>query len=370
MRICLYIAALLLLSGCGGGSSRPVASSEGQPLQYARGFRVERAADYTLVSVRNPWDTLRILRRYVLVPAANELPDNLPEGEVIRTPLRRAVAFSSVHCGVLHHLEQDDVITGICESRYVNIPSLRERIDSGKIAEVGEAAAPNVERILELAPEVLLTTPLEGMSYGRVEKIGIPLIETTDYMENTPLGRAEWIRFYGLFFGCEQRADSLFAVTAESYNALKGLVTDVARPQVISETRHSGSWYVPGGQSFAANLYRDAGADYPWSDNNRAGSVPLSFEQVLERGAEADVWVMKYNAPREKGYADLAADYAGYTRFKAFRERNIYACNTREKPYYEDLPIRPDYILENLIWVFHPDLLPDYEPRYYRKMPE
>lgn len=366
-RLSLFFA-LLWLAGCGGGT-RQSAEGLSDSLHYARGFRVERTRDYTLVTVRNPWDTLRTLQRYVLVPGSLPLPDSLPEGTLIRTPLQRVVPFSSVHCGVIDYLGCNEAIVGICESRYVNIPVLQERLAAGQIVDVGEANAPNLERILELEPQALITTPLEGISYGRIGKMGVPLIEATDYMELTPLGRAEWIRFYGLFFGCEPLADSLFGATVRAYEGLKAKVKQVEhRPRVLPETKKGAAWYIPGGGSFAAALYRDAGADYPWSDNDRPGSIPMSFEQVLERGADAQVWLLKYNQPRAMTYDDLLAEYAGYGRFAAFRDRNVYACNTYDTPYYEDVPIHPDYVLADLIWVFHPGQMPDYTPRYFRKM--
>lgn len=366
------LGAALVLAACGGPSrSGQTVQGEAYPLEYARGLSIERAEGYTRVNIRNPWDTTAMLQTYVLVPAGEPLPDTLPEGTLLRTPLQRVVAFSSVHCGMLDFLDADETLVGICESRYVNIPGIQERLQQGLIADVGDAGAPNIERIIELAPEALITTPLEGMSYGRVEKIGIPLIETTDYMELTPLGRAEWIRFYGLLFGKERLADSLFACTAEAYNTLKAKVAEAGkRPRMLSETKTGSAWYIPGGRSYAANLYRDAGADYPWSDNAQSGSVPLSFEHVLERAADADVWVFKYNRPQDMTYADLENEYGGYTRFAPLRNRNVYGCNTHTATYYEDVPIHPDWVLADLVWIFHPELMPDYTPRYFRKLQE
>ena len=375
----MNVKALFLLGivwgwmACGGTASRSEQSQSyaSDSLSYARGFRIERAEEYTLVSVRNPWDTTRTLHRYVLVPSDRSLPKTLPEGTLLRTPLQLLVAFSSAHCGMLDFLQADQVLVGVCESRYVNIPQVQQRLQQGSIVDVGDATAPNIERIIDLAPEALITTPLEGMSYGRVEKIGIPLLETTDYMELTPLGRAEWIRFYGLLFGREALADSLFAETESAYQALKAKVATVSdRPKLLPEHKIGSAWYIPGGKSYIANLYRDAGADYPWSDNTLSGSIPMSFEHVLERAADADVWVFKYNRPQDMTYADLEDEYGGYVRFAPFRKRNVFACNTHTASYYEDIPIHPDYVLADMVWVLHPDLMPGYTPRYFHKMQE
>ena len=365
---------LVALTGCGSRQANPAAeslASDSSRISYATGFRVASGPGYTQVEVADPWNPERILQRYLLVPDSAEMPEGLPEGTVLRTPLRRVVAYSSVHCGVMDALGARQQLAGLCESRYVDLDFVRQGIAAGRIVDVGDAMAPNIEQIVELAPDAILATPIDQSGYGRIEKLGIPIVELTDYMEALPLGRSEWIKLYGLLFGCEERADSLFRQTEAAYLAVKALAAQATeRPKMLAETKSGGAWYLPGGRSYMANLYRDAGADYPWSDNTSAGSVPLSFEHVLERGADATVWVMKYNRPTDMTYTDLKNDFAGYASFDAFKNRAIFACNTGHAPYYEELPIHPDRILKNIVWVFHPELLPDYEPRYFHRMSE
>ena len=223
--------------------------------------------------------------------------------------------------------------------------------------------------MIDKGAELVIVSPFQNSGYGPVEKLGIPIIEGADYMESLPLGRTEWIRFYGMLFGKEALADSIFRQTEKSYLDLKQLVTaDMPRPTVISEKKFGASWFMPAGDSYIANMYADAGADYVFKELPGAGSTPLAFETVLDRAIHADMWLIKYNQSGDMTYGDLRAEYAPYENFDAFKNRRIYSCNTGLVPYYEEFPLHPDYLLKDLIWVFHPELLPGYSPRYYRKM--
>lgn len=370
LKISILTGLFLLLIGCTGRPSAGAGEGEIYALAYAKGFTVERHAAYTRVVVRNPWDTTKLLRTYVLVPDTADLPQDLPRGEVVRTPVRRIVAYASAHCGMLEAIGAEGQLVGVCESRYVNLDFVRRGIAEGTLTDVGEAASPNLEKIIQLEPDLLIATPIENMGYGQVEKIGVPLLEATEYLENTPLGRAEWVRLLGLFCGREAEADSVFRRIEANYKAVKALTDNVEdRPTVLPEMPYPPVWYVPGGESFMANLYRDAGADYPWSDDPLAGSLTLSIEAVLERGVGAEVWVIKYNRPQDMTLAGLRGEFDAASRFAAFQNRRVFGVNTGRTPYYDEVPIYPDRVLRDLIWVFHPELLPaDYAPRYFHRL--
>lgn len=369
----LFLSALALwLAGCHTGRKAEHAEAAAPfAVKYAEGFTVRPYDGYTLVDVRDPWDTTRTLHRYVLVDRAAALPDELPEGTLVRVPLQRIVCYSSVHCGMLDDLDLVDRVAGVCEARFIDVPYIREGVARGTVADLGEASAPDVERIVLLAPEAIVAAPLENAGYGRVGKTGIPVIECVDYMESSPLGRAEWGRFLSLFLGNRAGADSLFAATEAAYDSLKRLAAGVPnRPSVVTEKKYGSAWYMPGGRSYAANLLRDAGADYPWKDDPSTGSVPLSFETVLEKAGTADFWLIKYNSDIPMTYGLLKREYDPYRRFRAFETHNVFVCNTGEKPYYEELPMHPDRVLKDLIGIFHPELLPGYRLRYYNRMTE
>ena len=367
------VTLVLLLSACGGGS-KTSSAFEGKilPLKYAENLTLIQGEGYTEVRLRNPWDTTSILRTYILVDKNKEVPDHLPEGTLVRTPLSKALVYTATHCHLIHELGAVKSIGGICEIQYIKVPEIVEGCKNGTIVNAGEGTNPDIEKIIDLHPDALLLSPYENSGgHGQVEKLKIPIIECADYMETSALGSAEWIRFYGLLFGREALADSIFAEVEKNYNEWKALATaQPVKPRLMCEVKSGSAWYVSGGRSTTGKLYADAGADYVFASYPNAGGVPLSFETVFDKAQDADVWLMKYNHPTDKTYKSLQEDYAPYANFKAFKDKNIYYCNTAYRPYYEDFPFHPDRVLKDLIKIFHPSLLPEYELKYFSKLAE
>ena len=349
-------------------SSKEALSSDS--IQYAQGFTVQRFDTYTMVEVRDPWDSTRLLQRYLLVDRTKSVPGGLPKGTIVKVPVKDIVIYTSVHAAIIDQLHETDKVIGVCEPRYMDTPAIQEGIQAGRIADLGEATSPNIEKMIEIGAELVIASPFQNSSYGPVEKIGIPIIEGADYMEAFPLGRTEWIRFYGLLFGKEEMADSIFKEIEQAYLSLKDLTANIDnRPTVLSEKKFGSSWYVPSGDSYMAHLIEDAGADYMFKDLPGAGSTPLAFETVFDKAIHADIWLVKYNQSSEMTYKDLRSEYTPYENFDAFKKKRIYTCNTGAVPYYEEFPIHPEYLLKDLIWIFHPELVFGYSPRYFREMP-
>ena len=366
--------ALFLFAACGGRGKAPLASEGGDmlDLRHAANLILVDYPGYTVATLRNPWDTLRTLHTYVLAPKDKPLPDGLPEGTLVRTPLDRALVYSSVHCSLLGGLGAADAIGGVCDLRYVNLPFVREAYADGRLADCGSGNNPDVERIIELRPDAILLSPYQdGNGYGRIGKLGAPIVECADYLETSALGRAEWMRFYGRLFGVGQRADSLFAVVEDNYRRLKqrALLSSTSL-SVLSDTMYGAVWYVSGGGSPMGRLYTDACGRYVFADEPTSGALPLSFESVLDRGGDADVWLIKYNRQHDLTYADLRAEHAGYAQFKAFRQRNIYGCNAARVNFFEETPFRPDWLLADLIQIFHPEMKRLGGLRYFCKLEE
>lgn len=366
---------VLLLSACGGGSKTSSLQAEGDTIRmkYSSLLQIVKHADYTVVTIRNPWDTLKVLHTYLLADRKKPLPEHLPEGTVVRTPLQKSVIYSSVHCSLWSELDELKGIGGVCGLEYIKLPQIQEGCRNGSIVNVGNSMNPDIERIIDLRPDAILLSPFENSGgYGRVGKLNIPIIECADYMETSALGRAEWMRLYGLLLGKEAQADSLFAGIEKEYLTLTQQVKsqNLKRPTVISEMKNSSAWYIPGGNSTMGRLYQDAGADYVFASLSNSGSVPLAFETVFDRGGNADIWLIKYNQPQDKTYSELERDYAPYARFKAFQDRKVYGCNTNHVPFYEESPFHPELLLKDLIKIFHPELLPDYDLKYFSNLAE
>ena len=365
---------VLFLSACGGKSSTVSGSAQGDsiPLHYSSNLSLIDYEDYIVAQLRNPWDTTKILHTYVLVDKKQPLPQELPQGTLVRTPLSKAVIYSSVHCSLLKDLGALNSIGGVCDLKYIKLPEIEEGCRNGTITDVGDGMNPNIERIIDLHPDAILLSPFENSGgYGRVEKLNVPIIECADYMETSSLGRAEWMRFYGLLFGKKTEADAMFASVERSYKDLQELVKPISfAPSVMCDLKTSSTWYTPGGNSTIARLYADAGANYIFREDTHSGSLPYPFEVIFEKGQQTDFWLIRYNQPIDKTYKELEKEFAPYAGFRAFKERNIYGCNTNRVPFYEETPFHPDWLLKDLIKIFHPSLLEGYELRYYNKLAE
>ena len=393
-----------MLVSCGG--RRTTASQEtGDTVafKYATLLTVVHHQDYTEVMLNNPWKEGMTLHRYLLVPdSINPQDISLTShhspltSTIVRTPLSRSVIFTTVHCAMLMSLDKEDCISGVADLKYIKIPWIQKQVKAGRIIDVGEGMSPMVEKIIDQRPDALFLSPFENSGgYGRLEEIGIPIIECAEYMEPSPLARAEWLRFYGILFGCEARADSLFAVVDSSYNTLKKLFTvdslqftdeysdgseglaskstvnrklSPVNKKVLLDKVTGSVWYVPGGRSTIGQMIQDAGGDYPWADDDHSGSVSLPFEAVLEKAGEADVWLFRYSSDHDITPAELLSEHHGYDQFKAFRTGEIYGCDVERSLFYEESPFRPDWLLGDYIHILHPDI-PDLPPlRYYKKL--
>lgn len=365
---------VLLLSACGGGgkTSSAFADEEIIPLAYAENLTLIQGKGYIEARLRNPWDTTRVLQTYLLVEKDQPIPEHLPHGTLVRTPLSKTLVYTGVHCRLIQELGCVESIGGICELAYIKVPEIIEGCRKGTVANCGEGTNPDIEKIIHLHPDAVLLSPYKNSGgHGQVEKLGIPIIECADYMETSALGSAEWIRFYGLLFGQSAKADSIFAETEENYNQWKALAArQTKKPKVMCELKSGSAWYVPGGRSTTGRLYTDAGGEYLFSHYPNSGAVPLSFETVFDKAEEADVWLIKYNQATDKTLGNIREDYAPYARFQAFQQRNVYGCNTAYRTYYEDFPFHPDRVLKDLIKIFHPTLLPDYDLKYFSKLAE
>ncbi|MCF0198175.1 MAG: ABC transporter substrate-binding protein [Bacteroidaceae bacterium] len=340
--ISFLILGNLCCTACRRSASN-VAAAEGDtiPMRYARLITLVRHSDAVEVILKNPWDTTAELMRYD-----------------VREPVKRAGVYTAVHCALLQELGVADRIAGVCELSYIDLTFVQEGVRNGRITDMGNSMEPNVERIMETMPDVLLPSLFENSGgYGRVGQLGIPIIPCADYMEASPLARAEWMKFFGILFGVEERADSLFRAVESAYLALcDSAAQTVHRPTLIVEQPYNGIWHVPGGRSTMGILYADAGADYVFRDRPESGSLPMALETVLEAAQGADVWLMKYNQPVPLTLTQLRTEHPAYAQFRAFQQGNVYGCHTTKSHFFEETPFHPERLLADLIHILHPEL--------------
>ncbi len=337
-------------------------------VSYAQGFDIADGDGYKVLTIHNPWEKEAELQTYILVPRDSTLPINLPSGTIVRTPIQNSVVYSSVHGGIISEMGAENAISGICDAEYFNMPSIQEGLRIGRVKNMGSSMSPSSEKIIDLAPDAILLTPFQNAGYGTIATLGIPIIECADYMEHTPLGRAEWIKAIGVLYGKEDKADSIFNDVREKYeNIKKSLPSDSKRPTVITETVVSGVWYLPGGDSYMAHLIDDAGGDYPWKSDKSSGSLSFDFTQVLDKAQNADFWLIKTFGSdlTVKGLKDI---YPLNDKFSAVAKGGVYSCNTSSTTLFADFPFHPELLLREYMAIFHPEIRGDYQLKYFKQV--
>ena len=356
LNIYILLAVSLLLLSCAG--EKTDATLKRNEITEASLLQIQREQDYTLVTVTDPWSKQkgRVLHKYVLIDRNKPRPATLPEGTVVRVPIDSAIVYSSVHTGVLDELGAGDAVKGVCDAQYFNDDRIAQGLKDGTITDCGSSMSPLVEKVIEMTPDAILLSPYQDATYGQITKLDIPIIECADYMENTPLGRAEWIKFYGELAGKRREADSIYAEVVKNYNATRNEISQkvTKRPLVLTESVISGVWNVPGGRSYMALLIQDAGGDYPWGDDTHTGSLTLDFNQVLAKAQNADVWLIKSMGIRSLD--DLRAQYDLNSEFEAFKRRQVYICDTGKTHFFDRFPFHPDVLLREYAMIFHPKL--------------
>jgi iron complex transport system substrate-binding protein len=366
-----FVLVSLLLLSCGGRTAHFMGSGDSLKFKYATLPSVVEYDGYTVVTLNNPWKAGKELHTYVLVPRDVEVPFHLPKGTVIRTPLERVVVFTTVHSSLMMALGCIDKIAGVADLKYIKIPWVQQQAKAGKIADCGDGMNPLIEKIIDLHPDAILLSPFENSGgYGKLEEIDIPLFECAEYMEISPLARAEWMRIYGLLFGCQEKADKLFAEVDKNYNNLKKQAQDagVGRTVLFDKIIGNSVWYVPGGRSTMGQMIQDAGGQYLWADDNHSGSLPLPFESVLVKALDADVWMLRYDSDKPMKLQQLLAEQEGYSQFEAYQTGEVYGCNVRTSLFYEEAPFRPDRLLSDFIQIMHPGIKPATPLKYYQKL--
>ena len=394
--------AALLMAACQGGKTAAADAEAGDTLEmkYAKLLTIVKHGDvketsdaaegvdyqYTEAIIANPWKAGTILHRYILIPKGKEgdktvamLAKRRSTGarcttDTVRTPVESNLVFTAPHCQLLTELGCQNAITGVCDKDYINIPDIKSRAQAdAKVAhpimDCGSSMQPDIERIIALHPEALLISPFENSGgYGKLDKLRIPVIETADYMETSPLGRAEWIKLYGLLLG-SSKADSLFSAIEKEYLQLKAEAAKLPLGLSILTERKTGNvWYVPGGKSTMGILLRDAHARYIFADDTHSGSLSMSPEQIIAKGNQVDVWAFKYFGGNALTKQDLLAEYQGYQALKAFQTGTVYETDTSCEPYFELTSFHPEILLREFIILSHPEAGDKFgKLRFYKK---
>jgi iron complex transport system substrate-binding protein len=378
LSISLLLLTLLLHLACqkSDKSSNSTRLLDGDTLilKYAEGFVIVKDSDYTWIEVKTPYQGAAHSFNYLLVPRGKTVPAHGPETRIIQTPINSIVCTSTTHIPLLDYLGETDKLTGFPTTDYISSKRMRARIDSGRVVELGVDKGLNIEVLSSLRPDLLMgyTMSADYGQFKKIEELDIPVVINAEYLEKHPLGRAEWIKFVSAFFGKEKEADSIFSFIEKEYLSVKELAADTKnKPTILNGIMYGDTWFLPGGKNYAATLLEDAGCDYLWREDPSSGFLELSFETVLDRAHSCDFWigVGTFQSREEMSSADHR-----YSEFKAFKENHVFSYDARKgakggNEYLELGYLRPDLILKDLVRISHPELLPDYQLFFHRRLP-
>lgn len=365
---------ILILVACAKNNKKPknsntIESSQSE-IRYAKGFRIESFKTYKIITLLSPWKGSTSVINYVLY--SKEKPLNVT-GVFVKTPIRSIACLSLTHIAFLEKLKLQQFIVGISGCNFVSSSKILKQIETKQTIEIGQNEMLNYELLVNIAPSIIMTFGIDESSNKRINKLkslGLVPVLNSEYMETHPLGQAEWIKFMAAFFNKEQRADSIFNEIEKEYLSLTEITHQIkSKPTVFTGMPWNGAWYVPGGLSFQAQLFRDAGAAYLWADNTTLRSVIKSKEVILNEAIDADFWL---NVNAYNSIDQIIKSDALLRNFKALKEQKIYNNNLRENlfsgnDYWESGVVNPHIVLKDLIKIFHPELV-EHELFYYKKL--
>ena len=371
---------ILVLNSCKEGPdltrTLPPTINQDVKFNYAKGLRIWKSDHSKTIEITNAWPEAEQKFTYLLLTKeqASKITYNKDDYDaVIITPITKTVVTSTTHIPALELLGVEQTLVGFPGTDYISSEKTRQRIDNGKVRELGKNEGINTEVLLELNPDVVIGFGVDGVNktFETIKKAGIPVIYNGDWVESSALAKAEWIKFFGVLFNKEKEADSIFNTIEKEYLAAKEIAKQAkTQPTILSGAMHKDVWYLPNGSSPEAQFLKDANVNYLWSETTGNGSLALSFEAVLDKAKDADLWL---SPSYYSSFEQLEQTNALYSNFEAFKKRNIYTfSNTTGKTggvlYYELGTTRPDLVLKDLIKICHPELLENYTPYFFKRL--
>jgi iron complex transport system substrate-binding protein len=342
-------------------------------IHYAKGFEIYSYKGYSIVRVTAPWPGAKENFTYILQEKNGIIPDSIKQFTTIQIPIKSIIVTSTTHVPALEMLGIENTLVGFPNTDYISSEKTRKRIDAGKIREVGKNENLNTEVLIDMQPDLIVGFGLNNSnpSLDILQKSGLKVMFNGDWTEQSPLGKAEWIKFFGALYGLDSKANSVFSEIEKEYNATLALAKKATRkPTVLSGAMFQDQWYVPQGESWAALFLKDAQADYLWRDTKGTGSASLPFEVILEKAQQAEFWIAPGDFSSLKQMSDSNPHYQ---EFESFKNKKVYsyALNKGAKGgilYFEWSPTRPDWVLKDFIKIFHPELVPNHTLFFFQKL--
>jgi len=371
------IVSLLLITSCKqnhSGQKHTSAKTGSAEIKYAKGFNIDYYDNYKLVSIYSGIGAHADTAQYVLLAKGSKAPEGYKKAQLIEIPVQSLVAMSSMHIALADFAGAANAITGLGSLQYVSSETVRKNIAAGKVKEVGIDGTMNDEVLISMKPGLVMVMGSPDAKFSKYETLtgaGVPVMLNSEWLETTPLGRAEWVKLMAALMDKEEFVNTKFGTLEKEYNRLAEIGKKaVNKPSLICGMPYKGTWYVPDGDSYMVQFLKDAGTTYKWADVHEKGSLPLNFETVAPVALKADFWL---NVGTVDSKNDIKAIDSRYTEFKPFKDSHIFNFNKKvndigSNDYWESGAVNPQIVLGDLIKIFHPELLPDYQLVYYKKL--
>jgi iron complex transport system substrate-binding protein len=353
--------------------TKQISISNKNEIKYAKGFSIENKKGFSIITVKNPWPNATKTYTYILQEKNGIIPDSLKQNITIQVPVKSIVVTSTTHLPSIEMLEEEKTLVGFPNLNYVSSDKIRALIDAKKIREVGNNQSLNTEVLLDLQSEIIIGYGIDNNNptLDNLEKSGLKVLLNGDWNEETPLGKAEWIKFFGALYGKQKQAAALFSEIENEYNKTIEIAKKaLSKPSVLCGDMYQDRWNLPKGTSWGSLILKDANANYLWGETSGTGSLQLSFETVFEKANQANFWI---TSGQFSTLSEMKTANPHYAQFDAFKNKNVYSFAGKKGKtggilYYELAPNRPDIVLKDLVKILHPELLIGYKPFFFEKM--
>ena len=368
----LFLISFLFVQ-CKKENQHEIKSRIKNEISYAKGLEIYKYEGFSVIKITKPWPGAKENFTYVLQEKNGIIPDSLKQFTIIPIPLQSIVVTSTTHIPALEMLGVENTLIGFPNTNYISSEKTRKLIDTGKVREVGTNETLNTEVLIDMAPDLIVSFGLNSNNptIDNLQKSGLKVIYNGDWTEQSPLGKAEWIKFFGALYGLDAKANTIFSEIEKEYTTTLALAKKAtAKPTVLCGAMYQDQWYVPQGESWAALFLKDAQSNYLWSDSKGTGSLSLPFETILDKAQKAEYWI----APGDfSSLKEMNESNPHYKEFNAFKNKKVYSYSVKKGAkggimYFELSPTRPDWVLKDLIKIFHPELLPNHELFFFQKL--
>lgn len=336
-------------------------------IKYAEGFKVSYFKSFKIVDVLDELDTNSVFQRYYLVEQGTKLPEMEENAIMVRVPLASVSCLSTTQISYLSVLNVVNNVSGVGHADYVKDSIIQKQLEQGWSMEITRSGQLDKELVLESNTSILMANAFDAVSVASITQLDIPVIFSTEYLENEALARAEWIKFFALFFNAEKKANNYFAKLEKDYLKVKQVIENVdIEPKVMFGSYYQGTWYVPGGESIVPNLFKDAGGKYVYEDQQTRTNVHIDSESLMDRMANINKWGFVLSKEGEPAIEDFLGGDDRMLNLANEMNLEYFYCNSFYCDYFGMANLEPDIILKDLGKIFHPELFPEHQFVYFQ----